>query len=194
MNDFRLVKKILKGDSAAGERLVTAHYSRIYRMLRCLTGSVETAEDLTQQTFTQVWQALPKYQGLASTATWLHQIAYHEYTHWLRGRKDHLSLEDASDVADVRAAVGLDSIVISLALLHLPNEQRDTFVLYYIQQLSVAEVAAVLELPVGTIKSRLFTARRQMRSLWQAAEAPITSRVEENPSLQVSRVEGGQTL
>jgi RNA polymerase sigma-70 factor, ECF subfamily len=182
MHENALIKKVLRGDAAAAERLVTQHYARIYHLLRCLTGSVETAEDLTQQTFMRAWQSLAGYQGRASFATWLHRIAYHEYTHWLRARRDHLPLEAAIDIADVKAAYGLDSILVSRALMHLPTELREVFLLYYLQQLSVAEVAAVLDVPPGTVKSRLFTARKQMRALWQAAEAPATPTVEEAPA------------
>jgi len=172
MNETALIKRALSGDAAAAERLITAHYARIYRLLRCLSGSAVAAEDLTQQTFVRGWQALDGFQGRSSFATWLHRIAYREYTHWLRCRHDDLPLEAAADIADIKAAHGLDSIMVSRALGHLPSDLRDVFLLYYIQELSVAETAAVLDLPVGTVKSRLFTARGQMRALWQAAEAP----------------------
>ncbi len=194
MYEIGLIKKILRGDRTAAERLVTTHYSRIYRLLRCLTGSVEAAEDLTQQTFVRAWQALANYQGRASFATWLHRIAYHEYTHWLRARRDHLPLEEAADIADVKAAYGLDSIIVSRALMHLPAEHREVFLLYYMQQLSVGEIAEVLDLPAGTVKSRLFNARRQMRALWQAAEAPSAPPPESAARFVISGIEGGPTL
>src|SRR5690242_4149942 len=83
LHDRGWARRILNGDKVAGERLVTENYPRIYRMLRCLTGCVEAAEDLTQQTFVRAWTALETYRGEAKLATWLHRIAYHEYTHWL---------------------------------------------------------------------------------------------------------------
>lgn len=191
MNDTLLVKKILKGDKTAGERFVTANYPRIFRMLRCLTGSAEIAQDLTQQTFTHAWQALASYQGRATLATWLHRIAYHEYTHWLRARREHLPLEDAVNVADLRAARGLDSILVSRALAQLPSEQRETFLLYYVQELSIAETAEVLDIQPGTVKSRLFSARMRLRELLQAAEAPLAVPDESSARFLVSRLEGG---
>src|SRR5687767_9392631 len=98
MGDRGTVRRILSGDRAAGERLVTDEYPRIYRLLRHLTGAVEVAEDLTQQTFLKAWQALASYRSEASLATWLHRIAYHEYTHWLRARRDHAPLEAAGEI------------------------------------------------------------------------------------------------
>jgi len=194
MQDRALVNKILAGDRPAGERFVTAHYPRIFRLLRCLAGSGETAQDLTQQTFARAWQSLASYQGKANLATWLHKIAYHEYTHWLRSRRDHLPLEDAADIADLREARGLDSILVSRALARLPAEQRETFLLYHLQEFSIAEVAEILDLPAGTVKSRLFTARQRLRELLQAADAPspVTPSIDGEPRLLYTSVEGGQ--
>ncbi len=194
MQDIALVQKILKGDKAAGERFVTDHYPRIFRLLRCLAGSPETAQDLTQQTFARAWQALPSFQGKASLTTWLHKIAYHEYTNWLRSRRDYAPLDAAAEIADLREARGLDSILVSRALGQLPNEHRETFVLYYMQEFTVAEIGEMLELPPGTVKSRLFTARRRLRELLQAAEAPATPTAvtPADPRLLFSSVEGGQ--
>ncbi len=193
MSDTALVKRILSGDKAAGERLVTVHYARIYRLLRSLSGSTETAQDLAQQTFARAWQALPSFQGRAALATWLHKIAYHEYTHWLRSRRDDAPLDAAAEIADLREARGLDSILVSRAVTRLSAELRAVFVLYYMQQFSVSEVAELLDLPAGTVKSRLFAARRLLRELLQAVDAPFPSapRAERPSRLLVSGNEGG---
>jgi RNA polymerase sigma-70 factor (ECF subfamily) len=181
------------GDKAAGERFVTSNYPRIYRLLRSLAGSSETAEDLTQQTFARAWQGLAGYQGRSCLSTWLHKIAYHEYTQWLRSRRDHAPLSFAEDIEDLREARGLDSIMVSRALSRLAPDLRDTFVLYYMQEFSVAEVGELLDLPPGTVKSRLFAARQRLRELLQAADAPVAHQPATDISgrLLVSGVEGG---
>ncbi|HEV2474576.1 MAG TPA: sigma-70 family RNA polymerase sigma factor, partial [Chthonomonadales bacterium] len=107
-------------DPAAGERFIKQHYAGIYRMLLHFTGSVETAEDLTQQVFVSAWQALPGFRGEARLSTWLRKIAYHEYTHWLRAQKLHASLEEASEGPDLRNAAGLHTIMLRAALRALP--------------------------------------------------------------------------
>lgn len=165
MGDGATVRRILKGDRAAGERLVTEEYPRIYRLLRHLTGTVEVAEDLTQQTFLKAWQALASFRGEASLSTWLHRIAYHEYTHWLRARRDHAPLEEAGEVPDPRAAGGLEAVLLRGALAQLSSEHRETFLLYHVQGLSVPETAGVLGVPPGTVKSRLYHARQRLREL-----------------------------
>ncbi len=165
MRDGIWVKRILAGDKSAGTRFVTENYPRIYRLLRHLSGNPETAKDLTQQTFTAAWQGLATYKGEATLATWLHHIAYHEFTHWLRARRDHVSLDDAADVADIRGAPNLEMIGLPGALNTLPSDLRVTFCLYYLQELSISEVATVLEIPDGTVKSRLSAARGRLREI-----------------------------
>ncbi len=165
MFDRLWVKRILKGDRAEGERFVSAHYPRLYRWLRNLCGDVEVAQDLTQQTFARAWQTLPGYRGEARLATWLHRIAYHEYTHWLRDRRECVGLECAADLVDLRAVQGLKTVLLRHALAKLPTDQRETFLLYYVQELSVHETALVLDVPAGTVKSRLFAARKRLREL-----------------------------
>ena len=173
MNDFAIAKRILRGDKAAGEQFVALQYPRVFRFLRCLTSSPDIADDLTQQTFAQAWRSLDSYQGKSSLATWLHKIAYHEYAHWLRSKRDCLPIESALNVADLRDASGLDSILISRAVSLLTAELRETFTLYYLQEFSIAEVGELLEIPAGTVKSRLFVARQRMRELIASADAPL---------------------
>jgi RNA polymerase sigma-70 factor, ECF subfamily len=174
----------------AGETFVTTHYARIYRLHHYLTGSAEAAQDLTQQTFTQAWQALASYQGRAKLSTWLHRIAYHVYTHWLRDCRNHLPLAAVAEMPDLRAVCGLDSLLVSTALTQLSDELRETFLLYYIQELSVSEVAEVQDLPVGTVKSRLFTARQRLRELLQAVENPLPPSTDKETRLRYSGVGG----
>jgi RNA polymerase sigma-70 factor (ECF subfamily) len=162
---------VLQGDRAAGERLVAAHYPRVFRLLRSLAGEGDAAQDLTQQTFARAWQSLSTFQGRSGLATWLNKIAYHEYTHWLRARRIDAPLDEAAAIEDLREARGLDSILVSRALTLLSTDLRETFVLYYMQEFSIAEVAGLLDVPAGTVKSRLFAARQRMRELLQAADA-----------------------
>jgi RNA polymerase sigma-70 factor, ECF subfamily len=173
VQNSRWVRQILQGNKEAGERLVTENYPRIYRLLRHLTHDPHVAEDLTQQTFMRAWQALAGYKGEASLVTWLHRIAYHEYTHWLRERRNHIPLDEAAELVDPRAFEGLETLSLARALAQLSAELRETFLLYYIQELSVVEVAAVLDLSPGTVKSRLFTARHRLRELLEETKGDL---------------------
>jgi RNA polymerase sigma-70 factor (ECF subfamily) len=159
------VHRILKGDRAAGQQFVTRHYAAVYRLLRHLTGRPEVAEDLTQQAFVRAWQALPNFRGGSSLATWLHRIAYREYTHWLRSRRDHAPLEDAEWLPDRSAGGELEALAFRRALEELPEEQRDAFLLCQVEGFSVREASQVLQAPEGTVKWRVFDARQRLRRL-----------------------------
>ena len=173
MRESWLIRRIVHGDKRAGEEFVAVHYPLIFRLLRYLTGRPDIAEDLTQQTFVRAWQALPNFRHQSSLATWLHRIAYHEYTHWLRDRREHVSLEAAADIAAPANCHEWEALVLPRALARLTPEHREAFLLYHVQELSIGEVAAILEVPAGTVKSRLFAARQNLRELLEADAALI---------------------
>jgi RNA polymerase sigma-70 factor (ECF subfamily) len=163
--DKWLVQRILSGDKAAGEQFVIEHYEAIFRFLRNLTGNREDAEDLTQQTFLRAWEALPSFRGDSSLSTWLHSIAYREYTHWLRSRREFVPLDEIVDMPDEQANQNLEAVLLRWAIYRLDPEHREVFVLYYVQGFSVSEIAKIIGVPAGTVKSRLFFARQKLREL-----------------------------
>lgn len=163
--DKWLVQRILSGDKAAGEQFVIEHYEAIFRFLRNLTGNKEDAEDLTQQTFLRAWEALPSFRGDSSLSTWLHSIAYREYTHWLRSRREFVPLDEIVDMPDEQANQNLEAVLLRWAIYRLDPEHREVFVLYYVQGFSVNEIAKIIGVPAGTVKSRLFFARQKLREL-----------------------------
>jgi RNA polymerase sigma-70 factor (ECF subfamily) len=163
--DKWLVQRILSGDKAAGEQFVIEHYEAIFRFLRNLTGSKEDAEDLTQQTFLRAWEALPSFRGDSSLSTWLHSIAYREYTHWLRSRREFVPLDEIVDMPDEQANQNLEAVLLRWAIYRLDPEHREVFVLYYVQGFSVSEIAKIIGVPAGTVKSRLFFARQKLKEL-----------------------------
>jgi|GEM_PF-229729 len=163
--DKWLVQRVLSGDKAAGEQFVIEHYEAIFRFLRNLTGSKEDAEDLTQQTFLRAWEALPNFRGDSSLSTWLHSIAYREYTHWLRSRREFVPLDEIVDMPDEQANQNLEAVLLRWAIYRLDPEHREVFVLHYVQGFSVSEIAKIVGVPAGTVKSRLFFARQKLREL-----------------------------
>jgi len=173
MRDRAWANRILSGDRAAGERLVTENYARVYGLLRSLTNHREVAEDLTQQAFARAWQALASYRGEARLSTWLCRIAYHEFTHWRRDRREFAALDTIANLPDSKAIVGLQTVLFSRALDRLTDDLRETFLLHYQHELDVKEVAIILEVPAGTVKSRLFTARNRLRELLSDDETPV---------------------
>lgn len=192
------VNRILRGDKRAGERLVTENYQRVYGVLRSLSGNREAAEDLTQQTFVRAWEGLAGFRGEARISTWLSRIAYREYLHWRRDRREFASLHDIPDLPDPKVISGLRTVQVARALELLGDDLRGTFLLFYEQELAIREIAVMLDIPAGTVKSRLFTARNRLREILMESDPaefscapaalvipgaePIFATLEEKPS------------
>jgi len=169
LDDGEWAKLIAAGDERERSRFVTTFHGQIYRWLRYLCASADAAQELTQDTFVEALQAISRFEGRASISTWLHRVAYYRYTHWLRERRRDLQwlapLEAADATIDTAGGSNWESLCLKEALAQLSEEHRDTFVLHYVQQLSVLEVAVVLSVPAGTVQSRLFHARKRLREL-----------------------------
>ena len=165
MNDLETAKSIAAGDADAAERFVRDYYASVFRLMRHLTGHREDADDLTQQAFVVARGKIATYRGGASLKTWLHRVAFNEYAQWKRRRKRVLPL--TSDRASEDPGYG--SCILGQSLLEalgaLPDKLREAVVLHEIEDLPVDEVANILRVPAGTVKARLFHARRKLRDL-----------------------------
>ncbi len=163
MNDLETARKIADGDPQTMESFVHEHYAFVLRFMRHLTRRIEDAEDLTQQTFLKVRCQVGSFKGQSSLRTWLHRVAFHEYTHWKRRQRktEHLSPTLARHEPGFAAC--LDAANLLDALHQLPAKHREAFLLHEVQELSLQDVAKVLGKPVGTVKSRLFHARKLLR-------------------------------
>jgi RNA polymerase sigma-70 factor (ECF subfamily) len=173
MRDGALIKRILSGDRAAGEQLVREHYASIYRLLEYLLGSGDHVADLTQQTFVKAWRGLAEFRGDASLATWLRRIAYFEYAQWLRARREHPGLDVALEVPDRRSEHQLEAALVRSALMQLSHEHREALVLFHIEGLSIPEIAHVMAVPEGTVKSRLYYGRQRLLALMSEPKGPV---------------------
>lgn len=162
LKDLDTARRIADGDAGVTEGFVATHYASLYRFMRHLTGHVEDAEDLTQQAFIKAKQQIASYRGKASLRTWLYRVALYEYTHWKRKRRKWLSLESAPAHSEPAYEACVEAAALLDALQKLPEGMREAFLLHEVQELSVEETASVLGLPVGTVKSRLFNARRKL--------------------------------
>ena len=160
-----------QGDRHAFARLVRAHQSRVRLQLRRLThGDAALADDLAQETFVQAWLHLNDFRGDARLATWLHRIALTRFLQHVR--RPQLPAEwrepDATDESDPghdpRAVEGLGRDV-ERALQALSEIQRLAVVHCFHLDLTHAEAAQVLGLPLGTLKSHLDRARTRLREL-----------------------------
>jgi len=133
----------------------------VYNLALRMLGRSEDARDAAQDAFVSCYRNLSKFRGDAAFSTWLHRIAVNACYDVLRRRRDVLGLDEAPEpppAADHGDAV-TTSVDVRRALLAIPDEFRTVLVLHDIQDLGYDEIARILEVPVGTVKSRLHRAR-----------------------------------
>jgi RNA polymerase sigma-70 factor (ECF subfamily) len=154
------------------DRLWQQHRPRIWRLVARLAGSADLADDLTQEVSLRAFQAFGGFRGEADAFTWLYRIAVNVVNRHREGRRELLPL-DAPEVAELPAdaACGPEHLALQAdrraavwsAIERLPEELRTTLVLQVYEALKYREVAAILNVPVGTVKSRLNHAMRRLR-------------------------------
>jgi RNA polymerase sigma-70 factor (ECF subfamily) len=161
--DRGLLAQIRAGDVEAGHRFVREHYPAIYRYLLHLTRQPDMAEDLTQETFLQGWRRLETFQERGSLRSWLYRIAHREFLRLLQRRQAEPGLDTMAELAAPDAAAKLDSVELRDVIDRLSLEQREVVLLYYLEGYSSTEIARIVEVPVGTVCSRLARAREHLR-------------------------------
>jgi len=169
-----------RGDKAAATRLIELFYERIYAFLRRLAGNDADAADLTQRTFSRVWEALPTFAGRSSFSSWIHGIAHHVYVDWRRANR----LEPRSDEwwgARVAGGPAPDETVASADLAatifamvdNLESDLRDTVHLHYYQELTLQETADALGVATSTVKYRLRQALAELQKRLSKDRQPL---------------------
>lgn len=168
-DDAALVARVVAADDrAAFELLVRRHQSPLRNFLRRLTrGNAARADDLAQEAFIKAYAALPSFRGAAKFSSWLYRIAYTTFLNDNRGRRaDETEFDEAQHsaaVADDAAGAADDATDLERALRRLPVRQQAVFDLHYGKGMTHFEVAASLELPLGTVKSDLARGQEKLR-------------------------------
>ncbi len=161
-SDHDLVRRFQQGREDAFGQLMRRHERRVYNLTYRMLGHAEEARDATQETFLSCFRHLPRFRGDAAFTTWLHRIAVNVCYDALRKRSatpvEAIRFPNpppAPDHGDQAAA----SIDVQRALVTISPEFRAVLILHEIQDVPVEEIATALELPVGTVKSRLHRGR-----------------------------------
>ena len=161
------VARARAGDTAAFAALVRRHQDRVFGFILRMLDARDEAMELTQDVFVKAWQALPGWRPEARFSTWLLQIARNAALDQLRRRRvvQFAPLDDGMDVADTapgpeaRYASRQRQALLENALQQIAAEHREILLLREVEDLSYAELAAVLGIAEGTVKSRLARAR-----------------------------------
>jgi len=190
VGDAALVERYLQGDSAALERLVVKYQNRIYNVVLKICADPDDAAELTQETFVKVIQNLHKFEGRSGFYTWAFRIAVNLTLNYCRRNarlavrsldaeqqqydsqerqvlKDYLSDDSSPDAAVVVQRKELYEIA-TKALMRLDEAQRAVVILRDIEGMSYARIAEVLDIELGTVRSRLSRARSKLREVLEA--------------------------
>jgi len=172
--DAALLAASAGGDEAAFAALYDRHSARLFRYLLRLVGQREAAEDLLQEVFVAAWDGAARFRGQASVVTWLFRIAHHRAVDWLRAQRPEPAEADemlaATDCPPEEAFAALGAERLRAALAHLSPDHRAVLELAFFEGLSCREIALVLDCPVGTVKSRIFHAKSNLRGALERLE------------------------
>lgn len=170
-----LVLRCKRGEREAFDELVGQWERRLLYFVRRLVATEEDAWDVMQETWLRVWKGIRSLKSPDRLATWLYQVARcAALTHWRGHYRAHARLEESSNVEEVAAPEDTeilddaDEVHRALCCISLPH--REVLTLFFLEDLSQEQMAEVLDIPLGTIKSRLSYAKRALRSVLQREE------------------------
>lgn len=172
LDDVELVPMIQEGDLDAFETLYHKYKNELYRTALVITSDRGAAEELLQDCFLRAYDHMDRVDGCSSLRPWLHRIIVNLSYNW--AAKKRLRLISLEDVFDRLLVVPRTSperafereellLVVDEAVRSLSMPQRAVVILFHLQGFSLAEIAYVLDCPVGTVKSRLHNARKALR-------------------------------
>jgi RNA polymerase sigma-70 factor (ECF subfamily) len=161
--DHLLIQRFRAGEETAFEQLVERYYQRIDRLAQQLVRHPMVAEDITQEVFLRAYRALPRFRGEASLYSWLYRITVNLCFNYLRRQAHRLDAAQDAEVSALPAAAD-PSVVLETqererlirgAIDMLPSHYRIAIILRDLEGLSYQDIADILDIPLGTVKSRI---------------------------------------
>lgn len=179
--DTELITAAAGGDASAFHALVDRHADHLFRLASMLSRTAADAEDIVQETLIGAFSGLAKFNGRSSVKTWLSRILTRQAARaWHKSRRSRMSsqLDDMVETGNSDAGLSIASATVSTdrkidigaMLARLSEEHREVLVLREMQGLSYGEIAEALDIPQGTVESRLHRARAEMRRRMQGYE------------------------
>ena len=173
LDDAALIAAAQGGDRFALDQLLRRHYDRIHAVCRRIAGSTRDADDACQEALIKIVRSLPRFDGRSSFGTWAYRIATNASLDELRKRQRRPTLhvvgeddrpETADPTADVYTESFPDQLVLHDALERLPEDLRVAVVMRDVADFDYAEIADALDIPLGTVKSRISRGRAALAS------------------------------
>ena len=195
-DDRELVAAAQRGDRDALDALLRRHYDLVHAVCRRIAGGTRDADDAAQEAMIGIVRGLPRFDGRSSVSTWMYRIATNAALDELRRRRRRPTLhvvdddgpprEEADPVAHRRVDAVVDRLALDDALRRLPEEFRAAVVLRDVADLDYADIAEVLEVPLGTVKSRIARGRAQLVTMLgnraDPGERPMPAPPPDDPS------------
>ena len=178
MNELQWIEAAKQGDTSAFEELVRLYEKRVFALTLRMCKNPEDAAEAAQEAFLSAWQGLPFFRGDSSFSTWLYRLASNACVDLLRRENRHKnaagpSLDDEETTVEVQDTAPQPQTAveqkelrqqIEAGLQSLTPDHRQVLILREMHQLSYDEISGILELDVGTVKSRINRARKQLRN------------------------------
>ncbi len=197
-----VLQAVRNGDHQQFEKLVLHYQNRLFGTMLGLLGNRQDAEDVTQEAFVTAFRKLHAFEERSSFFTWLHRIAYNLAIDFrrkphTRHRQGQISLDQREDgfaSNEIQPAIHAEkqekSTLVHAALAKLDEPRRIVLVLRDIQDLDYEQIAEILDIPLGTVRSRIHRARLELKEIIQNQFAELVEDCSANPTTTPSRKEG----
>jgi len=172
-NEVELIQQAKTGDTKAFVKLIVEHQSFAYNLALRTLGDPHEAEDMAQEAFVRAWLAISRFRGRATFQTWLYRIVVNLCYNRLPNLRRELAAEGDEKIANVHDGLSANPATLveideQRAFLHrqierLPEKYRLLITLRYQGELTYEEIAQVLDVPLGTVKTGIFRARARLR-------------------------------
>ena len=181
MQDELLIRRAQRGDADAFEQLLLEHQKNVYNLCYRMAGNPDDAMDLSQETFLRAWRCLDQYQFVSAFSTWLYRLCSNICIDFLRrrrrqqtvpltvedadGEEQTYAVPDAQPLPEEQVELKLTRETLAAAMAQLLPEHRAVLQLRVVNEMSYEQIADVLDIQIGTVKSRLSRARNQLKKI-----------------------------
>ena len=181
MQDELLIRRAQRGDADAFEQLLLEHQKNVYNLCYRMAGNPDDAMDLSQETFLRAWRCPDQYQFASALSTWLYRLCSNICIDFLRrrrrqqtvpltfedadGEEQTYAVPDAQPLPEEQVELKLTRETLAAAMAQLLPEHRAVLQLRVVNEMSYEQIADVLDIQIGTVKSRLSRARNQLKKI-----------------------------
>jgi len=162
LSDRELLAKVADGDESAFERLYDRFADRVYRYAFTILRDRHLAQEVAQETMTAIWKGATRFAGRSKASTWIFGIARNQAFSLRRKEARSETLPEATGIEPDPASGILRQELVLEAMKRLPEDQREVVFLTFYEGLPYKQIAQMLEIPEGTVKSRMFHAKRKL--------------------------------